>query len=214
MNRSTPGLPVHHQLPEFTETHVHRVIDAIQPSHPLSSPSPPAPNPSQHQSLFQWVNSSHEVAKVLEFLHRTPALGCVRGAQRSVRALTAPRQAAPGRTEVRGWRGLNSLPFSLLSESYYLNWLPGILKYHIKHFLPFERNTLAISGQCYSWVRQAGLQSAEGAEGHTLSRIQGGILQRAWKSLVNSVNPIAWIYLNETIKDTHIICIIYSSEKG
>ena len=56
MNRSTPGLPVHHQLPEFTETHVHRVCDAIQPSHPLSSPSPPAPNPSQHQSLFQWVN--------------------------------------------------------------------------------------------------------------------------------------------------------------
>ena len=67
MNRSTPGLPVHHQLPEFTQTHVHRVSDAIQPSHPLSSPPPPAPNPSQHQSLFQWVNSSHEVAKVLEF---------------------------------------------------------------------------------------------------------------------------------------------------
>ena len=67
MNHSTPGLPVHHQLPEFTQTHVHRVGDAIQPSHPLSSPSPPAPNPSQHQSLFQWVNSSHEVAKVLEF---------------------------------------------------------------------------------------------------------------------------------------------------
>ena len=53
MNRSTPGLPVHHQLPEFTQTHVLRVNDAIQPSHPLSSPSPPAPNPSQHQSLFQ-----------------------------------------------------------------------------------------------------------------------------------------------------------------
>ena len=67
MNRSTPGLPVHHQLPEFTETHVHWVSDAIQSSHPLSSPSPPAPSPSQHQSLFQWVNSSNEVAKVLEF---------------------------------------------------------------------------------------------------------------------------------------------------
>ena len=67
MNRSMPGLPVHHQLPEFTLTHVHRVSDAIQPSHPLSSPSPLALNPSQHQSLFQWVNSSHEVAKVLEF---------------------------------------------------------------------------------------------------------------------------------------------------
>ena len=53
MNRSTPGLPVHHQLPDFTHTDAHRVSDAIQPSHPLSSPSPPAPNPSQHQSLFQ-----------------------------------------------------------------------------------------------------------------------------------------------------------------
>ena len=62
---STPGLPVHHQLPEFTQTHVHRVGDAIQPSHPLSSP-PPAPNPSHHQGLFQWVSSSHEVAKILE----------------------------------------------------------------------------------------------------------------------------------------------------
>ena len=67
MNRSTPGLPVHHQLLEFTQTQVHRVSDAIQPSHPLSSPSPPVPKPSQHQSLFQGVSSSHEVAKVLEF---------------------------------------------------------------------------------------------------------------------------------------------------
>ena len=67
MNCSMPGLPVHHQLPEFIQTHVHRVGDAIQPSHPLLSPSPPAPNPSQYHSLFLWVNSSHEVVKVLEF---------------------------------------------------------------------------------------------------------------------------------------------------
>ena len=67
MNRRTPGLPVHHKLPQFTQTHVHRVGDAIQTSHPLSSPSPLDPNPSQHQGLFQSVNSSHEVAKVLEF---------------------------------------------------------------------------------------------------------------------------------------------------
>ena len=64
MNRSMPGLPVHHQLLEFTQTHAHWVSDAIQLSHPLLSPSPPAPNPSQHQGLFQWVKSSHEVAKV------------------------------------------------------------------------------------------------------------------------------------------------------
>ena len=67
MDCSSPGLPVHHQLPEFTQTHVHWVGDAIQSSHPLSSPSPPAFNLSQHQGLFKWVSSFHQVAKVLEF---------------------------------------------------------------------------------------------------------------------------------------------------
>ena len=63
------SLSIHHQLLEFTQTHVHRVSDTIQPSHPLSSPSPLAPNPSQHQSLFQWVNSLHEVAKCASVHH-------------------------------------------------------------------------------------------------------------------------------------------------
>ena len=67
MDWSTPGLPVHHQLLEFTQTHVYWVSDAIQPSHPLSSPSPPALNLSWCQGLFKWVSSSHQVAKVLEF---------------------------------------------------------------------------------------------------------------------------------------------------
>ena len=67
MNCSTPGLPIHHQLPEFSQTHVHWVGNAIQPSHLLSSPSPPALNLSWHQGLFKWVSSSHQVAKVLEF---------------------------------------------------------------------------------------------------------------------------------------------------
>jgi len=67
MDCNTPGFPVRHQLPELTQTHVHRVGDAIQPSDPLSSPSPPAFNLSQHQGLFQWVCSLHQVAKVLEF---------------------------------------------------------------------------------------------------------------------------------------------------
>ena len=67
MGHSTPGLPVHHQLPEFTQTHVHWVSDAIQPSHPLLSPSPPTFNLCQHQGLFKWVCSSHQVAKILEF---------------------------------------------------------------------------------------------------------------------------------------------------
>ena len=67
MDCSRPGFPVRHYLPELTQTHVHRVSDVIQPSHPLSSPSPPAFNLSQHQGLFKWVSSSHQVAKVLEF---------------------------------------------------------------------------------------------------------------------------------------------------
>ena len=66
MDCSTPGLPVHHQLPELAQTHVHWVGDAMQPSHPLLSPFPPTFNISQHQGLFQWVSSSHQVAKLLE----------------------------------------------------------------------------------------------------------------------------------------------------
>ena len=66
MDCSAPGFPVHHQLPELSQTHVHRVGDAIQPSHPLSSLFSPAFNLSQHQGIFQWVSSSHQVAKVLE----------------------------------------------------------------------------------------------------------------------------------------------------
>ena len=67
MDCSPPGFPVHHQLPELAQSHVHQVSDAIQPSHPLSSPSPSVFNPSQNQGLFKWVSSSHQVAKVLEF---------------------------------------------------------------------------------------------------------------------------------------------------
>ena len=97
MNQSTPGLPVHHQLPEFTQTHVHRVSNAIQPSHTLSSPSPPSPNPSQHQSLFQRLNSSHEVAKALEIqlehqsFQRTPRIDLLQNGL--VRSPCSPRES-------------------------------------------------------------------------------------------------------------------------
>ena len=67
---SMPGFPVHHQLPGLAHTHVHRVSDVIQPSQPLSSPSPPAFNLSQHQGLFQGISGPHQVAKVLEFQHQ------------------------------------------------------------------------------------------------------------------------------------------------
>ena len=77
MNRSTPGLPVHHHLPEFIQTQVHQVSDAIQPSHPLSSPSSPAPNPSQHQSLFQWKEANR---KEMQGVKKAPFLLLARSA--------------------------------------------------------------------------------------------------------------------------------------
>ena len=117
MNCSTPGLPVHHQFPEFTETHVHRASDAIQPSHPLSSPSPLAPNPSQHQSLFQWVNSLHEVAKVLEFqlrhhsFQRTPRADLLQNGL--VGAPCSPRDSQES-SPTPQFKSINSSVLSLL----------------------------------------------------------------------------------------------------
>ena len=117
MNRGTPGLPVHHQLPEFTQTHVHRVSDAIQPCYPLSSPSPPAPNPSQHQSLFQRVNSSHEVAKVLEFqpqhhsFQRNPRADLLQNGL--VGSPCSPRDSQEF-SPTPQFKNINSLAFSLL----------------------------------------------------------------------------------------------------
>ena len=117
MNCSTTGLPVHHQLPDFTQTHVHQVNDAIQPSHPLSSPSPPAPNPSQHQSLLQRVNSSHEVAKVLEFqlqhqsFQRTPRTDLLQNGLAGSPCSPRDSQESSLTPQVKS---INSLVFSLL----------------------------------------------------------------------------------------------------
>ena len=117
MNHSMPGLPVHHHLPEFTQTHVHQLSDSIQPSHPLLSPSPPAPNPSQHQSLFQWVNSSHEVAKVLEFqlqdhsLQRTPRADLLQNGL--VGSPCSPRDSHES-SPTPHFKSINSLALSLL----------------------------------------------------------------------------------------------------
>ena len=116
MNCSMPGLPVHHQLPEFTQTHVHRVSDAIQPSH-LSSPSPPAPSPSQHQSLFQSINSSHAVAKVLEFqlqhhsFQRNPRAGLLQNGL--VGSPCSPRDSE-GSSPTPQFKSINSSALSLL----------------------------------------------------------------------------------------------------
>ena len=117
MNGSTPGLPVHHHLPEFTQTHVHRVCDAIQSSHPRSSPSPPGPNPPQHQRLFQWVNSSHEVAKVLESqpqhhsFQRNPRVDLLQNAL--VGSPCSPRDSQES-SPTPQFKSINSLALSLL----------------------------------------------------------------------------------------------------
>ena len=102
VNRSTPGLPVHHQLPEFTETHVHQVSDAIQPSHPLSSPSPPAPNPSQHQNIFS------EYSLVLALVVKNLPVNA--GRQRDMSSI-------PGWGRSPGGRHGNPLQYSCLQNS-------------------------------------------------------------------------------------------------
>ena len=119
-DHSMPGLPIHHNLLEFTQTHVHWVCDAIQPSHPESSPFPPAPNPSQHQSLFQWVNSSPEVAKVLEFqlwLHsfqRNPRVDLLQNAL--VGSPCSPRDSQES-SPTPQFKTINSSAFSLLHST-------------------------------------------------------------------------------------------------
>ena len=117
MNPSRPHLPVHHHLPEFTQTHVHRVGDAIQPSHLLLSPSPPAPNPSQIQGLFQWVSSSHEVDKVLEFqlyyhsFQRNPRVDLLQN--RLVESPCRPRDSQES-SPIPQFKSINSSALSLL----------------------------------------------------------------------------------------------------
>ena len=126
INCSTPGLPAHHQLPQLTQTHVHRVGDAIQPSHPLSSPSPPALSLSQHQGLFQSVSSSHQVAKVLEFQLQHQSFQCTPG-------LISPRMDWLDLLAVQGilespptsqFNSINSLALSFLySPTHIHTWL-------------------------------------------------------------------------------------------
>ena len=133
MNHSTPGLPVHHQLLEFTQTHVHQVGDAIQLSHPLLSPSPPALNPSQHQSLFQWVNSLHEVAKVLEFqlyhhsFQRNPRADVLQNGL--VGSPCSPRDSQESFPTLQ-FKSINSLVLSLLHSptltSIHITWYVSI----------------------------------------------------------------------------------------
>ena len=144
MNHSTPGLPAHHHLPEFTQTHIHWVRDSIQPSHPLSSPSSPAPNPSQHQSLFQWVNSLHDVATVLELqlqhhsFQRTPRADLLQNGP--VGSPCSPRDAQES-SPTPQFKRINSSALSLLHQGYtIIKWqsqdMNSSLAFSILCFLP------------------------------------------------------------------------------
>ena len=147
MNRSMPGLTVHHQLPQFTQTHVHQVSDAIQPSHPRSSPSP-ALNPSQHQSLFQWVSSLHEVAKVLEFqpqhhsFQRTPRVDLLQN--ELVGSPCSPRDSQES-SPTPQFKNINSLVLSFLHS-------PSLTSIH--DYWCFQENRADYRGQNVSVVRK------------------------------------------------------------
>ena len=125
MNCSTPSLPVHHQLPEVTQTHVHRVSDAIQPSHLLSSPSP-AFNLSQHQGLFKWVSSPHQVAKVLEFqLQHQPFQWIFRTDFLKDWLVWSPcsSRSSQESSPTPQFKSINSSALSFLSNSHIHTWL-------------------------------------------------------------------------------------------
>ena len=125
MDCSTPGLPVHHQLPEFTQTHTHWVADAVQPSHPLSSPSPPALNLSQHQGLFKWVSSLHQVAKVLEFQLQHQSLQWTAAAAKSLQScptLCNPIHGSPPGSSVPGILQARILEWVAISFSNAWKW--------------------------------------------------------------------------------------------
>ena len=130
MDCSTPGFPVLNHLPEFAQSHVHCVRDAIQPSHPLSSPSPPAFNLLEHQSFFQWVSSLHQVAKVLEFqlqhqsLQWTPRTDLLLGWTGWISLLTKGLSRVFSNTTVQKHQLFGTLP-SLWSNSHVYTWLLG-----------------------------------------------------------------------------------------
>ena len=130
MNRSTPGLPVHHQLPGSTQTHVHWVSDPIQPSHPLSSPSLPALNLSQHQHLFKWVSSWHQVAKVLEFQLQNLTFQWTPRTLGLVRSPCSPRDSQES-SPTPQFKSINSSALSFL----YSPTLTSIHDYWINHSL-------------------------------------------------------------------------------
>ena len=153
---SMPGFPVQHQLAELTQTHVHRVGDAIQPSHSLSSPSPPAFNLSQHQGLFQWVNSLHQVAKVLEFQGQHQSLQWIFRTDLLQNGLVgspcSPRDSQES-SPTPQFKSINSLSFSFL----YSSTLTSIHDYWYKLLISWIFH-LIYSEHSWPWVTETYLR--------------------------------------------------------
>ena len=149
MDYSTPGTPVHHQLPEFTQIHVHRVSDAIQPSHLLSSPSPPTFNLPQHQGLFKWVNSLHQVAKVLEFQLQHQSFQWIFRTDLLQNGLVgypcSPRDSQES-SPTPQFKSINSLALSFL----YSSTLTTIHEYRKNH--SFDEMDLCLVKQCLCFL--------------------------------------------------------------
>ena len=146
MNRSTPGLPVHHQLPEFTQIHVHRVGDAIQPSHPLSSPSPPAPNPSQHQGLFQCCYLSHVAGR--EGTEMRNLIAAQQAADHQHQGCTRPPPVSP---EQPRWPNLEE---HHTRSRMYLSLSLGNHCFYSKQACSLSRRRQYLDSQCYQLHKQ------------------------------------------------------------
>ena len=145
MDRSTPGFPVHHQLPEFTQTHVHWVGDAFQPSHPLSSPSPTL-NVSQHQGLFKWVSSSHQVTKILEFQLQHLSLQWISRADFLQDGLVGPPCSpsdSQGSSPTPQFKSINSLALSYF-YSPTLTSIHGYWKIHSFDYMNFVGKVMSL----------------------------------------------------------------------
>ena len=188
MNRSTPGLSVNHHLPEFTQTQVHQVGDAIQPSHPLSSPSSPASNPSQHQSLFQCVNSSHRWPKYWGFSLNI-----------------SPSNEHPGLIFRMDWldllavqRTIKSLLQHYSSKASIL-WPPAFFTVHLSHPYMTTGKTIALTRQTFV--------------GKVMSLFYSAIKRNPFESILMrwmNLEPIIQSEVNHKEKDKyHILTHIY-----
>ena len=168
--------PVHKQLLEFTQTHVHRIGDAIQPSHPLSSPSPPVPNPSQHQGLFKWVNSSHEVAKDWSFSFSI-----------------SPSNEHPGLISFRmDWLGVIAVQETLKSLLQHHNSKASILR-HSAFFIVQLSHSYMTTGKTIALTRQTFVGKVISLPFNMLSRLVITFLPRSkclWISWLQSPSAV------------------------